>query len=153
MNETLILSFYYYYRVRGVWVQLFCSVATKNKKSVKFQKWRNAFETLFTLVFVARCFHLCILSTFSVSRKTTFNANKFLFFSFILEKQFIRARVNSCFTWMYLECAWGLALPPSFWWYQLPGFSSASGGLFLLVPWFHPGWLSLVSLQGIGRLS
>ena len=32
-------------------------------------------------------------------------------------------------SWMYLECARGLACPPSLWRYRLLGFSSASGGL------------------------
>ena len=36
----------------------------------------------------------------------------------------------SYFTWLYLECANGLAHLPSLWRYRLPWFSSASGGLF-----------------------
>ena len=39
------------------------------------------------------------------------------------------ARVNSCFTLMYLECARGVACPPSLWQYRLPGFC---------VRWFIP---------------
>ena len=35
---------------------------------------------------------------------------------------------------MYLECAHGLACPPSLWRYRLNGWSSASDGLS---PWFH----------------
>ena len=49
----------------------------------------------------------------------------------------------SCFTWMYLECAQGLACPPTLWRYRLPGFFFEPGGLFL---WFHPEWLSPVLL-------
>ena len=44
----------------------------------------------------------------------------------------------------------GPAFPPSLWRYWLLWFSSTSD---CLSSWFHPGWLPLVSLWGIGRLS
>ena len=48
----------------------------------------------------------------------------------------------SCFKWMYLECAYGLACPLNLWPYGIPGFSSA---LDSLSPWLNGSTLGYAS--------